>query len=513
MTQRMDYNQITQLIIERASKMAETGDLAAPVLSREDRKRVMAAIDETEQLWRAKKPLQRRSQTVLTPLMWQAITGIPPEQLDLGNATDLEDLMQPGFTPQWSQLMNIAAHSMLGTMQMYRLNSRAKFKAAIQLPLTALFIYMSARRFGAPSVFDLREGLADKLILTDADDIKPRDIQPPLPGFYVQMPPGALEMWNVDTGWHKVSFVGIGEGRARFGVRAGRVLMSIFWGEPNERSKAPTDDNAQVSFLSLPEEYEGSVEEYEASLAEGEDEGVIVGRGTTKRPFVRWQGTEFSYEDGHRVLRKFVMNFCLYLSSPNPDIQPTGSKQSWREVVEKAESARQAGPHAKRQVTIGKNFAIWDVGRNVRHLHAMTATDILVRGHWRRQPHGPRWSLRKVIWVEPHIRLATGGETEGHEYAVEDRSVKPNARIHDVARTLAEALTPALGARMANEVANNAALPIVELDEPAVVVISEMLRHRLKHQDAGVARENRDHELTPELIDAALTTIEDLDLP
>jgi len=110
--------------------------------------------------------IQRRAQTVLAPLIWQVQTGI-------------------------------AAISLLGSIQMHQGRmSHAQFLASVQLPFTALFIYMAARRFGAPSVFELRDSLAEKLILTDADKIKPSDVQLPLPGFYIQMPPGEDTEWD-----------------------------------------------------------------------------------------------------------------------------------------------------------------------------------------------------------------------------------------------------------------------------------------------------------------------------
>jgi hypothetical protein len=49
-------------------------------------------------------------------------------------------------------------------------------------------------------------------------------------------------------------------------------------------------------------------------------------------------------------------------------------------------------------------------------------TDVVVRGHWRRQAHGPKFSLRKVIWIEPHVRLPTGVEPAGHDYQVKEAS-------------------------------------------------------------------------------------------
>lgn len=429
MTERLSFPQVIDLIqprIAAAAAAMEDGTLSNN-LTRDQKRQLTALIDEVEKAWKQGKSIQRKQQTVLGPLMWQAMTGIAPEDLNIGTAEEMVDLMQPGFTPQWGKLLDIAAHSVLGALQLYghQRMTEAAFLSAVQLPFTSLYIYMSARRFGAPSVFELRDGLAEKLTLTDLNGIKPDDVRPPLPGFYIQMPPGALELWNESTGWHKVSLVGVAEGRSDEGLRQGRVLMVVFWCEPNARSRSPSDDNAQVVFVSLPEGYDGSVEQYEASLDEAK-RGAFESK--SRKPFVRWDGAELSYQDGFALLRKLIVNFCLYLSSPNPDIEPTGAKQVWKDVVTKVGAVVKAvGPRARRQVTIGKHVALWDVGRKVARLtREMTATDVLVRGHWRHQAHGPARSLRQIMWIEPHVRRPTGGEA-AHEYNVKKNAYEPRA--------------------------------------------------------------------------------------
>lgn len=507
MAERMDFEDIIGVIKGRALEMVDGLRRTVPGADRDMQKRLFAVAEEIEKSWKQGKPVQRRSQTVLAPLTWQAYTGIEPEKLDIGSATDLLDLMQPGYTPQWSQLVDISANALIGAITMSRGQqlSQVQYLASIQLPLTVLYIYMAARRFGAPSVFELRDTLAEKLLLTDADKIRPDDVQPPLPGFYIQMPPGAMEMWNNVTGWHKVSFVGVAEGLAKEEIRAGRILYSVFWGEPNENSTSPSDDNAQTSFVSLPDGYDGSVEEHEKTIRD------VRQKGENRQPFVRWNGTEFSFEEGHKLLRKFVINFCLYLSSPNPDIEPTGSRQTWKDVIDKAEGARKTGPHARRQVTIGKNFSLWDVGRRVNRIQrTMTATDVLVRGHWTRQAHGPRWSLRKVIWIEPFVRLRTGGEVEGHEYAV--KGVKKNTRGQDVAREVARRIQPIVGEALGSEVANNAASAFAMMEDeldavPLVVCVRDVLMQRKRYPGIYKAE-----HLTDEMIDQALTAVEGMEV-
>lgn len=517
MSDRLSYAELFKLVRDRAVVLSETiesGEAYAHV-PKDTRKRILDVMEEVDRIWKQGKPVQRRVQTVLGPLMWQAQTGIEPEKLDLGSATEIEHLMQPGWTQQWDNLVNIAAHAVLGSIQIHQRFDEETFNASVQIPFVALFIYMSARRFGTPSVFELRDNLAEKLVLTDVDAIKPSDVQLPLPGFYIQMPPGALELWNDQTGWHQASFVGVAESLVEGGPRRGRTLDTLFWCEPNARSTSATDDNAQVSFISLPEDYEGSLEDYEASIKE-----TVLDRVRVKRPFVKWQGRELGFEDGFKLLRKFVVNFCLYLSSPNPDIQPTGGKQTWKEVVDKAEDARKHGPRARRQVTIGKNFSLWDVGRRTEKLQRMlTATDILVRGHWRPQAHGPRWSLRKIIWIEPFVRRPTGADAAGHEYRVEGESPKRTSRPRredppveenpyttKISAAVRERISPILGDKLGREVAASVgASYTMPLDERPVDLLREALAHRMRHAHVY----NAEH-VTPEMFEQALAAVEDL---
>jgi hypothetical protein len=56
---------------------------------------------------------------------------------------------------------------------------------------------------------------------------------------------------------------------------------------------------------------------------------------------------------------------------------------------------------------------IADMGQN----HTLRFPSI-TRGHWRHQAHGPRHSLRKLIWIAPFIRGKQLGSPSGHNYHV-----------------------------------------------------------------------------------------------
>jgi hypothetical protein len=136
-----------------------------------------------------------------------------------------------------------------------------------------------------------------------------------------------------------------------------------------------------------------------------------------------------------------------------------------------------------------------------------------VRGHWRRQVHGPRWSLRQVIWIEPFVRRPTGADAEGHEYAVkDDHDLKKNARANDIAAEIARRLAPILGRPIASEVANNAYMFDDEEQVPVVVAVRDVLMQRKRHPSLLKRTDPDAGPLTDAMIDAALTAVEDMEV-
>lgn len=295
--------------------------------------------------------------------------------------------------------------------------------------LYPVWSYMQGIRFGSPNVFSVRDSLVEKLMNTDIDNVHGEDIRLPLPCIYVSMPFGekTLLMRNEDTGMHEVSLVSIAEGE-REGERA---LFCVFYGEPRADGSSTTDDHVYSFSFGLPPD--GSLRQLlDRRAAEDaqrlRDDGIEI---TVQRDMLRFYDESFDFEDALALLRRFVINFCLYLSSPGADIEPTKSGQGqWESVREEPQQRRTSVrvSHGKKRRSSKKRaegsadliYTTWDVGRNVTRLQrTLSATDILVRGHFRRQAHGAGRLLRKVIWIEPHIRLATGEEPQGHEYKVE----------------------------------------------------------------------------------------------
>jgi hypothetical protein len=397
--------------MEPLSCFADTDD-------RSVRRKIMRAHDEIERDWKAGKSIQRKQQLQYMNSVWEAsgmsIVGFdkhfecPPDIVSRQwkHQEAAIDIAAAGMTtmlPQAQQHMPESWESM------------SLLVAGVQPLLYASFVFSRANRLSRPNVFNVSDALVENLLLTDVAGLKPSDVQLPFPGFYISFSPGILSIKNESTGHHDVTLVGVSEGSvpeylASREHMSGRSLFGVFWGEPRRDSATTGDDNVTHMSMSLSDRLE--------SLAESVDERLIpIHRDVASNDAVRFLGRSYGYEDGCRMLRQFMANFCLFLSSPSPDIEPSsGGQGTWGGAVEAAESKRTL-VKIRLDHRAGQ-YASWDVGRKSKRLScAALPHDIIVRGHWRRQAHGKGRLLRRVIWIEPHIRNASdNGVVPGHDY-------------------------------------------------------------------------------------------------
>jgi len=120
-----------------------------------------------------------------------------------------------------------------------------------------------------------------------------------------------------------------------------------------------------------------------------------------------------------RLVGRLIVSLCLALSDPN-------------NFHEQKRTKKRAPPHKRwskepliRTYVVGRPVSI-DCRKNIREWVEGTrkgsepTVQVLVRGHWKRQAHGPQMSLRKTIHIEPYWR---GPE----DAAILTRTVKPHA--------------------------------------------------------------------------------------
>ncbi len=117
------------------------------------------------------------------------------------------------------------------------------------------------------------------------------------------------------------------------------------------------------------------------------------------------------YTDGLQFYR-LVLNTILYLMSDGAERREMKGTQ--QEILDEAEQEKSAKQRRKKQsfaqkfsaepyILLGESVAkISERGGN-RHT-SETGKRIIVRGHFKNQPHGPERKLRKHIWVQPYYR-------------------------------------------------------------------------------------------------------------
>lgn len=130
------------------------------------------------------------------------------------------------------------------------------------------------------------------------------------------------------------------------------------------------------------------------------------------------QDDDTFYTDGLAFYR-IVLNAVLYLSSDSAEL---ASKQSpHKEIERKATDIGSPSKRRKLLQTAGRYTSLdyEEVGASVGPIviqrglaesgeggtgGAKLNVRFMVRGHWRRQPHGPDSLERKLIWIRPHYK-------------------------------------------------------------------------------------------------------------
>ncbi len=113
-------------------------------------------------------------------------------------------------------------------------------------------------------------------------------------------------------------------------------------------------------------------------------------------------------DDSHDPLANLLFNFLLYLSSSHPELEPVPPPKKDRSSPASDDGHRS---RARRKGNAETRLGYIRVGRDATRReplrgrpHPQLARQVWVRGHWRNQAHGPEFSLRKHIWIEPHVR-------------------------------------------------------------------------------------------------------------
>lgn len=303
------------------------------------------------------------------------------------------------------------------------------------------WVVMKLRQCSATSNwFRLSEALAYKLAATDLKGAVCGDLKLPMDAFYIEVPP---KMFYIEdqtkrrTGWHEVRTLTVtkgaitektldvaraqGDPTAELTALGPRLLVECY-AEPNENSRDPFDDSWFFLSYRLMED-NVLVEEVLNDMKQ---------RARPGEHFARMKiGEHILPDDAPRLfLMMFILNFCIYLGSDRASVKHQHEEEIKKLLAGKKRKNLRGSVRSKlerlendRVFLVGTDVVIDnDVKQYVRlggdGYYKLTYRT-MVRGHWRDQAWGPKHSLRRQKWIEPHVRgkdLPT--PVVGHNYEV-----------------------------------------------------------------------------------------------
>lgn len=370
--------------------------------------------------WRTGKPFHRIMNTVRLVAAVRAFRGKVPTELRW--ISDFYDPESPWHDP----FMSI----------FYSLNFED-----VSLNASLVFgLLRSIQLSDTPSWYSVGDELAHSLLGTQLRGVYPSDIKLPMPGFFVELPPGMLHLYNNATGDHEVRVLNVADGCVIPNPRVkgmdggdddpvgyGRRLIIVALCDANDASRSPEDDN--IVYFSLPLfDDERTIEDLLAhdraiTGADWRDElvgGKVLGEDRTNIEL-------------RSLIRGFVVNLLLYLGTQSADV--VHASEGHLRQLRKKKRTRTVRATIKRI----EERPDWVVGSRIKLKPGVRAAvrkagtpqgrsaayNVLVRGHWRRQwrgkkteekPKGQEWYWR---WIKPTVRNRDGGSILGHEYEVD----------------------------------------------------------------------------------------------
>lgn len=246
----------------------------------------------------------------------------------------------------------------------------------------AAYGVMQWQHFGR-RVYVLGSETAELLARTDLPNARIDDISVPFPTFYLQIPPG---MYSMATPYGNRSVDGVLVSASDSAAGTGRPREFHFL-------ICPRDDSTfgalhlKTFAITQPDqplpEVVGGMQEFLGEL----DTIISTARGI--------EGPDLD------AIPNLVFGFLLYLMSDHPHVVPIraptrgpgkGKKRKRKQRPESKVRYLQVGHHASERRRAGAPH------------HTPLTHQTWVRGHWRHQAHGPRHSLRRWTWIEPHRR-------------------------------------------------------------------------------------------------------------
>jgi hypothetical protein len=260
-------------------------------------------------------------------------------------------------------------------------------------PLLGNLIHALLRWYdgGCPR-FRLTHGLVTQLALTDPQGVPMEEVQQPFPTYVVELPsPNGPVVWDVDGRMREPAYIVVH--RASHNEATGELLISS---RDSFSKLAKQRELPQRSVLHV-------------HVTDGANSSMFLSRGicddadTVDISDLAWSsGTEAPPRDHDdsciALCTRIAFNLPLYLRH-RPSDRTSGGK-----TVNHDHGMRSTLYELGADVPLNRNLR--DAARascNQRDREPWKlATRFIVRGHWKRQVHGPGRTERKMIFVQPY---------------------------------------------------------------------------------------------------------------
>lgn len=256
---------------------------------------------------------------------------------------------------------------------------------ALSTTLHELYHLSRWRHFGR-RVYVLERDTFELLANSDLPDMPAEHLAAPLPHFYVRFPDGVFQFdVSGDPAPQPAEGVMVGFDHADPGIGRTREISFLITGR--SELNAADDNVAYVSAIVRPETPLSKLLMPDAKHAVEK-----VGR-----------------EALSKTVPRAIVALCLYLQSEHPELEPVPPRKL-------KDPTRYAGKKRRRIERENERLSALGyirVGRPLENVPGVKRDaegkwrlehQVWVRGHWRWQTHGPRHSLRKLIFIRPHLR-------------------------------------------------------------------------------------------------------------
>lgn len=264
------------------------------------------------------------------------------------------------------------------------------------------FYHTLCHKKAGGKVYEVSGGLAAQLVDTELRGLTVDDIALPYESVCLVVPKETgLRVWNRDTEWHVLESIYIIEVRESDGIRRWRFLL-------NGTSKNPNNvlDDALVYFA--------------LDLLDNKkiDEIIEVADAHLKKVESTAPGSVGLMAEEWIKVFHWALNVIIYATWPDAEREhvqlnkeakhlwdriqktPKGPKRDRLKLHYKDLDPRSRIKLGKSVVYISRDKA--QLSEHGHHAGRPLTLRIRVQGHWKKQFHGPKRALRKLIWIQPY---------------------------------------------------------------------------------------------------------------